>query len=272
MINFGDEKVDILNFEIQKDIFEINDNIAYNCHKQKHLHFKEISRIFMTKNGVVKFRYEEIIKYKLLGSQLNTKAEYYFKYNNEAKIKEIAEDKILTLNALAALKDKFIFHKNVVENLKIDNFPDLINRTKKVVDDAIDMVEELKKKNGQIFGDSNEYENIFVYNNNLRKYLLKIMNIKIISNKLLKEIKRIIKLIFYGEIDVINKELSPKSGQEDGNNILDTKTISEKIKSKEIQELNKEKILNQEKEKDENNNKLDLKNFLRKTMTTIFMI
>ena len=267
LINFGDEKVNILNIEIQKDIFDLNDNIAYNCRKQKHLHFKDISRIFMTKNGVVKFRYEDIIKYKILGSQLNTNAEYYIKYNKETKIKEIAGDKMLTLNALEALKNKFIFHKNVVENLKSDNIPDLISKTKKVVDDAIDMVEELKKKNDQIFGDANEYENIFIYNNNLRKYLLKIMNIKIISNKLLKEIKRIIKLIFYEEIDEINKkaqeeksaiELSPKSGQEDGNNIINTKTISENIKNKESQEILKEKILNQEEEKDENNNKLDL--------------
>jgi hypothetical protein len=85
LINFGDEKVNILNIEIQKDIFDLNDNIAYNCRKQKHLHFKDISRIFMTKNGVVKFRYEDIIKYKILGSQLNTNAEYYIKYNKETK-------------------------------------------------------------------------------------------------------------------------------------------------------------------------------------------
>ena len=46
----------------RKEEIELNDNIAYNCRKQKHLHFKDISRIFMTKNGVVKFKYEEIIK------------------------------------------------------------------------------------------------------------------------------------------------------------------------------------------------------------------
>ena len=267
LINFGDEKVNIKNYDIRKELFDLSEeeNTAYNCRKQKHLHFKDISRIFMTKNGVVKFRYEEIIKYKLLGSQLNTKAEYYIKYNKENKIKEMAEDKILTLNALEALKNKFIIHKNCIENLKSENFSELINRTKKVVDDAIEMVEDLKKKNDQIFGDEKEYENIFVYNNNLRKYLLKIMNIKIISNKLLKEIKRVMKLIFFEEADEINKkaqeakniELNLKSGPEDGNNNslnIGSKSLSENTKNKD----NQDKIISQLEEKEENNNKLEI--------------
>ena len=256
VINFGDQNVNILNFE--SDLI-YNENSAYNCYKAKHLHYRDISRIFMTKNGVVKFKYEEIIKYKLLGSQLNTKAESDIEDNKQKKINEIASDKIITLNALESLKNKFIVHKNILDSLKTESFSELINRVKKIIDDGIERIEELKKKNDQIFEDESEYENIFVYNTHLRKYLLKIMNIKIISNKLVKGIKRIIKLIFFEEVDEINKneqevkeiELLPKVGQDDANNnilsIKTTKTLSENNKNiKEHELINKEKLIGQE--------------------------
>ena len=230
-----------------------NENAAYNCSKAKHLHYRDISRIFMTKNGVVKFKYEEIIKYKLLGSQLNTKADSDIEDNKQKKINEIASDKIISLNALESLKNKFIVHKNILDSLKTECFSELINKIKKIIEDGIERIEELKKKNDQIFEDESEYENIFVYNTHLRKYLLKIMNIKIISNKLLKGIKRIIKLIFFEEVDEINKneqevkeiELLPKIGQDVGLKI--SKSVSENNKNiKENELINKEKLIGQE--------------------------
>ena len=250
VINFGDKDINILNFDT--DLI-YNENAAYNCSKAKHLHYRDISRIFMTKNGVVKFKYEEIIKYKLLGSQLNTKADSDIEDNKQKKINEIASDKIISLNALESLKNKFIVHKNILDSLKTECFSELINKIKKIIEDGIERIEELKKKNDQIFEDESEYENIFVYNTHLRKYLLKIMNIKIISNKLLKGIKRIIKLIFFEEVDEINKneqevkeiELLPKSGQDVGLKI--SKSISENNKNiKENELINKEKLIGQE--------------------------
>ena len=260
MINFGDEHTNILNFDSQKKIFELisNEDAAYNCSKLKHLHYRDISRIFMTKNGVVKFKYEEIIKYKLLGSQLNTNMEFDIKENKRRKTNEIAKDKMLTLNALESLKNKFIVHKNILESSKTELFSDVIDKTKKVIDEGIERIEELKKNNDQIFEDESEYENIFVYNNNLRKYLLKIMNIKIICNKLLKVIKRIIKHIFFEEVEELNKkwqeakvfELSPKVGVEEANNnvlSIKSKTLSEDNKNiKDLELLNKEQIPEQE--------------------------
>ena len=272
LINFGDEKVNILNFDIhQKDFFDANKNedVAYHCQKLKHIHFKDISRIFITKIGAVKFRYEDIIKYKILGSLLNINSEYYINYNKKNKSDEVSIDKVWSFRALEFLITKLNVHKSIIENLKSENFTDYINRTKKVVEDAIEVAEDLKKKNELIFGDANDYENIFVYNTNLRKYLLKIMNIKMVSNKLLKKIKRIIRLIFYEEVYEMNKkaqenknfELDSKSGQEEGSNNsinnINTKSISENLKNKDNQEINKEEI------KDENNNsnnKLDLNN------------
>ena len=129
MINFGDEHTNILNFDSQKKIFELisNEDAAYNCSKLKHLHYRDISRIFMTKNGVVKFKYEEIIKYKLLGSQLNTNMEFDIKENKRRKTNEIAKDKMLTLNALESLKNKFIVHKNILESSKTELFSAHIN-------------------------------------------------------------------------------------------------------------------------------------------------
>ena len=276
VINFGDKNVNILNFDFQKDLGSlINiEDVAYNCYRAKHVHYRDISRLFMTKNGVVKFKYEEIIKYKLLGSQLNTNAESDIETYKQKKINEIASDKIITLNALEFLKNKFIVHKSILDNLKTEYFSELINRTKKVIDDGVERIEELKKKNDQIFEDEKEYENIFVYNNNLRKYLLKIMNIKIISNKLLKGVKRLIKLIFFEEVDEIKKkeqeikeiELSPKIGQEDGNNnvlILKLKTLSENnknIKEKDNESINKEKLIGKDDGNQLNKDELSLKN------------
>ena len=84
LINFGEENKSILNipFQMANDI----DDVSYNCYKQKHLHYKDISRIFVTKNGVVKFQYEDIIKYKLIGSQLTVKNNEYANYNTAKKI------------------------------------------------------------------------------------------------------------------------------------------------------------------------------------------
>ena len=261
LINFGDEKVNILNFDIHQKNFldaDKNEDVAYHCQKLKHLHFKDISRIFVTKIGAVKFRYEDIIKYKILGSLLNINSKNYINYNKENKIKQISMDKVWSYKALEYLQTKLNVHKNVIENLKSENFSELIHRTKKVIDDTIEVAEDLKKKNELIFGDANDYENIFVYNTNLRKYLLKIMNIKMMSNKLLKKITRIMKLIFYEEIYEMNKkaqenknfELAPKSGQDDGNSSLnlDGKSLSENLKNKDSKEINKEEG------KDENNN------------------
>ena len=111
--------------------------------------------------------------------------------------------------------DKFNVHKNTLDNIKSESFLDLINKMKKIIDEGFERIEELKRKNDEIFVNE-EYENIFIYNNYLRKYLLKIMNVKIISNKLLKGIKRIIKLIFFEEVDEINK--NEQESKEEGNN------------------------------------------------------
>ena len=134
VINFGDKDINILNFDT--DLI-YNENAAYNCSKAKHLHYRDISRIFMTKNGVVKFKYEEIIKYKLLGSQLNTKADSDIEDNKQKKINEIASDKIISLNALESLKNKFIVHKNILDSLKTECFSELINKIKKIIEDII---------------------------------------------------------------------------------------------------------------------------------------
>ena len=242
MINFGDEKINILNFNLQKELFDLNDkeDAAYNCRKLKHLHYRDIARLFITKNGVVKFKYEDIIKYKIIGSQLNTNSAYYNKIYKIKKNQEIAADKILSLNALESLKDKFNVHKNTLDNIKSESFLDLINKMKKIIDEGFERIEELKRKNDEIFVNE-EYENIFIYNNYLRKYLLKIMNVKIISNKLLKGIKRIIKLIFFEEVDEINK--NEQESKEEGNNnplSITTKTLSDNVKSKDLEEINKE--------------------------------
>ena len=86
LINFGDKN--IMNFPSDNK----NDDESNNCQKQKHLHYKDISRIFITKNGVIKFQYEDVIKYKLLGSQLTVKNDYYIDYNKATKIKTMALD------------------------------------------------------------------------------------------------------------------------------------------------------------------------------------
>ena len=170
----------------------------------------------------------------------NTNSAYYNKKYKIKKNQEIAADKILSLNALESLKDKFNVHKNTLDNIKSESFLDLINKMKKIIDEGFERIEELKRKNDEIFVNE-EYENIFIYNNYLRKYLLKIMNLKIISNKLLKGIKRIIKLIFFEEVDEINK--NEQESKEEGNNnslSITTKTLSDNVKSKDLEEINKE--------------------------------
>ena len=199
LINFCDKN--ILNFNFDN----INNDELNNCRKQKHFHYKDISRIFMTKNGVVKFQYEDIIKYKLLGSQLNVKNSYYIDYNKAKKIKTMAIDKSLTLNVLEIIRNKFLCHKSMIEELKSENFGTHIEKLIKIVDESFIRIDELIKINEQLFGNENDYENIFVYYHHLKTYLLKIMNIKIISNKLLKIIKRILKLVFFEEIEESNK-------------------------------------------------------------------
>ena len=199
LINFGDKN--IMNFPSDNK----NDDESNNCQKQKHLHYKDISRIFITKNGALKFQYEDVIKYKLLGSQLNVKNDYYIDYNKATKIKTMALDKSLTLNVLDIMKNKFMCHKSMIEELKSENFGAHIEKLIKIVDEGFIRIDELIKINEQLFGNENDYENIFVYYHHLKNYLLKIMNIKIISNKLLKVIKRILKLVFFEEIEESNK-------------------------------------------------------------------
>ena len=208
LINFGDNKKNILNFFFQKtnlDIDEGNNDVAYICQKQNHFHYKDISRIFVTKDGAVKFQYEDVIKYKLLGSQLNAKDEYYKSYHKAEKIKEIALDKNLTLNALDSIKNKFTCHKNMLVDLKSENFNSHIEKLNKIIDDGFAKIEELIKINSQLFSNEADYENIFIYYCHLKIYLIKIMNIKIISNHLLRAIKYLLKVIFFEEIEESNK-------------------------------------------------------------------
>ena len=217
MINFSDKN--IFNFLFQKNLdIDENNDISYICQKEKHLHYKDISRIFMTKNGVVKFQYEDVIKYKLLGSQLNAKNDYFINYNKAKKIEAIALDKSLTLNALEILKEKFICHKRMIENLKSENFGGHIEKLNKIVDESFIRIDELFKINEQLFGNESDYENIFVYYPHLKNYLIKIMNIKIISNKLLKVIKRVIKLVFFEEIEESNKIIKEQESKVNDSN------------------------------------------------------
>ena len=93
----------------------------------------------------------------------------------------------------------------MIENLKSELIGMYIEKLIKVVDDCFIRIDELIKINEQIFGNEGDYENIFVYYHHYKKYLIKIMNIKMISNKLLKAIKKILKLIFFEEIEETNK-------------------------------------------------------------------
>ena len=208
LINFGEENKNILNFSPQKTDLEIlieSNDVSYICQQKKHLHYKIISRIFLTKLGALKFQYEDIIKYKLLGSQLNVKNDYYINYHKAKKIEAIALDKALTLKVLEIIKNKFFVHKSMLENLKSEIFGTHIEKLKKIIDDSFIRIDDLSKINEQLFGNENDYENIFVYYHHLKKYLIKIMNIKILSNKILKVIKRTLKLVFFEEIEESNR-------------------------------------------------------------------
>ena len=262
LINFGEENKSILNipFQMANDI----DDVSYNCYKQKHLHYKDISRIFVTKNGVVKFQYEEIIKYKLIGSQLTVKNNEYANYNTAKKIETIALDKALTLRILEVLKEKFSCHKEMVEKLKSEVISMHIEKINKVIEDSFIRIDELVKLNEQIFENESDYENIFVYYHHLKKFLLKIMNIKMISNKLLKIIKRILKLVFFEEIEEINKKMKEQdlkvnesTEKNEDSSINDNKLIQNLMRSslmepntkynKELFELNLAKNKSEEK-------------------------
>ena len=241
LINYCDKN--IINFTLDnRNIDEL-----YNCQKQKHLHYKDISRLFMTKNGVIKFQYEDVIKYKLLGSQLNAKNDYYIEYNKAKKIKAIALDKALTLKVLDIIKNKFICHKTMIEEIKSETFGTYIEKLIKIIDEGFIRIDELIKINEQLFGNENDYENIFVYYHHLKNYLLKIMNIKIISNKLLKVIKRILKLVFFEEIEESNKQIKEQElkvndsiEKNEGENIVsENKIISKSLQRPNIMEPKK---------------------------------
>ena len=203
LINFADDKRKILNFSNSND----NEDAAKICQQLKHLHYKDIARIFVTKIGVLKIQYEDIIKYNLIGSQLNVKNDYYIDYHRSQKIKTMALDKSLTLKALESIKHKFNCHKSMIEDIKSELLGSYIEKVMKVVDDSFTRIDELVKINEQLFGNENDYENIFIYYHHLKIYLIKIMNIKTISNKVLKIIKRILKFAFFEEIEEINKIL-----------------------------------------------------------------
>ena len=203
LINFADKNRKIFNFQDSND----NEDAAKKCNQLKHLHYKDISKIFITKFGVVKVQYQDIIKYNLIGSQLNVKNDYYVDYHKGQKIKTMATDKSLTLKALENIKHKFNCHKSMIEDVKSELFGQYIEKIMKVVDDSFTRIDELIKINEQLFGNENDYENIFIYYHHLKIYLIKIMNIKTLSNKLLKIIKRIIKLVFFEEMEETNKVL-----------------------------------------------------------------
>ena len=208
LINFGEENRNIINYSPQKiDLFSQfeNNDVSYICQQQKHLHYKNISRLFVSKLGVLKFQYEDIIKYKLLGSQLNAKNEYYLNFHKAKKIETIALDKALTIKALEIIKNKFLYHKSMIDNLKSETVGAQIEKLMKIIDESFTRIDELSKISEQLFANESDYENIFVYYHHLKKFLIKIMNLKIISNVLLKLIKRVLKLAFFEEIEESNK-------------------------------------------------------------------
>ena len=205
LINFGDKKNSALNLNLDGN--EANVDAGFHCRKLRHLQYKDISRLFVTKSGVVKFQYEDVVKYKLIGSQLNVKSDYYSSYHKAEKIKEMAMDKALTLKALESIQNKFYCHKNMISDLKSESFGPQIEKLKNIIEESFTRIDELMKINEQLFGNESDYENIFIYYNHLKKYLIKIMNIKIISNKLLKTIKRLLKVIFFEEVEEANKLL-----------------------------------------------------------------
>ena len=243
LINFGDKINSALNFNLDNN--EDNDDADFHCRKLRHLQYRDISRLFVTRVGVIKFQYEDVVKYKLLGSQLNEKSDYYSNYHKAEKIKEIAMDKTLTLNALESIKNKFLCHKSMISDLKSESFETQIERLKNIIEESFTRIDELTKINEQLFGNESDYENIFIYYHYLKKYLIKIMNIKIISNKLLVTIKRLLKVIFFEEVEETNKLIKEQeskaieSSEKNDDSLNELKGLKSSIKS-----LNKSTILN----------------------------
>ncbi len=201
----------LLNYcgEKQKKINNfIGDNTDLSiCKEKNHCHYKDISRIFFNKNGAIKFQYEDVIKYKLIGSQLNNKNSNYYKifYDTE-KEEQIVSDKQTTLIALEAIKTKFFVHKEILELTKSKIINNQILSLSKIVEENIKFVDDLIKKNEDVFIPS-EYENIFKYYVVLKRYCIKIMNMKIMVNKIAKIVKKIIKIIFFEECEESNRIL-----------------------------------------------------------------
>jgi hypothetical protein len=234
LINFGDNTNSALNLNLDNDAIV---DEGFHCSRLRHLQYKDISRLFVTKNGVVKFQYEDVVKYKLLGSQLNVKSDYYTNYHKAEKIQELAMDKTLTLNALESIKNKLLCHKSMISDLKSESFGTQIERLKNTIEESFARIDELIKINEQLFGNESDFENIFIYYHHLKKYLIKIMNIKIISNKLLKTIKRLLKVIFFEEVEEANKLLKEQelknieSTEKKDDSLNENKILTNSIKS-----------------------------------------
>ena len=242
LINFGDKIKSALNLNLDSN--EGNDNAGFNCRKLRHIQYRDISRLFVTRIGVIKFQYEDVVKYKLLGSQLNEKSDYYTDYYKAEKIKEIALDKTLTLNALESIKNKFLCHKSMVSDLKSENFGAQIERLKNIIEESFIIIEELNKINEQLFGNESDYENIFIYYHHLKKYLIKIMNIKIISNKLLVTIKRLLKVIFFEEVEETNKFIKEQESKDIDSSDKNDDSLNElKLLKNSIKSFNKSTIM-----------------------------
>ena len=79
LINFGDKIKSALNLNLDSN--EGNDDAGFNCRKLRHIQYRDISRLFVTRIGVIKFKYDDVVKYKLLRSKLNENRDKYTDYN-----------------------------------------------------------------------------------------------------------------------------------------------------------------------------------------------
>ena len=259
--------VDVFNFSASKFYYHFfyNNNVVnipiseYSNYKKwekleivdcNHLAFKDISRIFLTESGTVKFSLEKVIKYIPIENQLNKNLEFKKKKNiNELKIlmKETKENSNFFIEEIEKNFGYILDYINAFTFEKLEKEMILL---KNIGGTFLSFFIEIKEVNELFFKET--FNDILEANVYIKLFYCRIFQLIYLLHCILKVLKNLTFIEFFEKeekkFELIEKERSEKERIEKENK----EEKEEEFKEKDKEEIKEEEKVEKKEEKNEN--------------------
>lgn len=175
----------------QKEEYNIKTIFGAGC---DHCLYKDISRIFITKIGSVKFSYDSIVKYVFVDSKANIDTDLLDVVNKKLIDALLVQIKMISVDVLGNLGKNFSNHLKILEGLNSKLLIDQCEKLKKIINANITFVKELNAIIEQFTPE--HFSHVLKANSSIKTLYLKIVQIKIMNNLITKIILKMQNITF----------------------------------------------------------------------------